>query len=173
MLLTATTSRLRRGQYDQFWDRTASCRALVRPRSLWSMDPASNRHRHLRSGSRPYGIRSELCRFPRVLLPAGPRLTAALDWPPLEWPGRMLVQHWSWGHGQPGRRRGLSWCSRPSGQGWDEHLRGGRLVARRGMGPDRVGVPAPAFDGDLRLPQAVEDLAVERLVPEPAWKLST
>src|SRR5262249_1782624 len=39
-----------------------------------------------------------------------------------------------------------------------------------GMGPNRVEVPAPAFDDDLRLAQCVEDLAVEQLVAQPGIK---
>ena len=34
------------------------------------------------------------------------------------------------------------------------------------MGPDRVVVPPLAFEDDLRLPWAVEDMLVEELVPE-------
>jgi hypothetical protein len=34
------------------------------------------------------------------------------------------------------------------------------------MRPDGVAVPAPGLDQDPRLPQAVEDLPVQQLVPE-------
>jgi hypothetical protein len=44
----------------------------------------------------------------------------------------------------------------------------GRAIAERGVRADRVVVPSPALDHDLRLAQAVEDLAVEQLVAELA-----
>lgn len=39
--------------------------------------------------------------------------------------------------------------------------------AERGMRPDRVVVPAPAFDNDLCLAQGVEDFAVEQFIAQP------
>src|SRR3954447_19624549 len=35
------------------------------------------------------------------------------------------------------------------------------------MRPDRIVVPPPALDDDLRLPKRVEDLAIQQLVSEP------
>jgi hypothetical protein len=56
--------------------------------------------------------------------------------------------------------------SRRCGQRRHEHLRGGSLVSDRGMRPDGVVVPSPALNDDLRLPEGVEDLAIEKLVTQ-------
>ena len=47
-----------------------------------------------------------------------------------------------------------------------KHLRRWWPVSDRAVWPRRVVVLPPAFDDDLRLPQRVEDLAVEEFVPE-------
>ena len=60
--------------------------------------------------------------------------------------------------------------SRPCGESWHEHLRGGSPVADRRMRPDSVVVPPPALDDDLGLAQGVEDLAVKQLVAQPGIK---
>jgi hypothetical protein len=54
----------------------------------------------------------------------------------------------------------------PRGEGWHEHFRRWRLVAERFMRPDRVVVPPPAFDDDLRFLQRVEDFAIKQLVAQ-------
>jgi len=54
--------------------------------------------------------------------------------------------------------------SRPCGEGWHEHLRGGSPIADRGMRANGVVVPSPALDDDLGLAQGVEDLSAEQLV---------
>src|SRR5918998_399959 len=78
----------------------------------------------------------------------------------------MLVHDRSWGD----RRGWWSWpawhsCSQSKCR--HDHLWGWRAVAERGVRAHRVVVPPPALDHDLRLAQAVEDLAVQQLVPEP------
>ena len=50
---------------------------------------------------------------------------------------------------------------------WDDGFRGWRAVAQSTVWSDGVVVPPPLFDDDLRLLQAVEDLAVEQFIPEP------
>src|SRR5829696_1692408 len=79
----------------------------------------------------------------------------------------MLVEGWSLRYGGPGRR------SRPGREGRTEYLRSRWSVAQRGMGPDRIVMPSPAFDHDLGLPQRVKDLAIQQLVPKrprsPRW----
>src|SRR5215203_4500613 len=40
-------------------------------------------------------------------------------------------------------------------------------VAQGSVWAHRVVVPSPALDDDLGLPQGVEDLAIEKLVPQP------
>ena len=52
------------------------------------------------------------------------------------------------------------------GQRRHEHLRGGSLVSDRGMRPDGVVVPSSALDDDLRFPEGVEDLAIEKLITQ-------
>ncbi len=42
-------------------------------------------------------------------------------------------------------------------------------VAQRGMRALGVVMPSPALNEDLRLPQAVEDLASEQLIPQLVW----
>src|SRR5919112_873160 len=74
----------------------------------------------------------------------------------------MLVHDRPGGH-DGGDRRG--WPG-PGGEGGQDHLGCRRAVAERGVRADVVVVPPPALDHDLRLAQAVEDLAVEQLVPE-------
>ena len=44
----------------------------------------------------------------------------------------------------------------------------GRAVAQCAVRSDGVVVNAPLLDQDLRLPQAVEDVAVELFIPEPS-----
>src|SRR4028118_1243680 len=78
----------------------------------------------------------------------------------------MLVHGRSLRHGEQGRRSRSGERSRPCGKGWHEHLRSGWPVAQRGMRPDRIEVPSPALDDDLSLPQGVEDLPIQQLVPE-------
>ena len=79
----------------------------------------------------------------------------------------MLVQGRSLLYGAPGRRSRSGWRSRPGRKGGHEHLRSGRFVAQRGMGPDRIVVPSPAFDDDLSLLQGVKDLSIQQLISEP------
>src|ERR671912_2193980 len=79
----------------------------------------------------------------------------------------MLIEGWSLRDGEPGRRSRLSQRSRPGGEGRHEHLRSGRFVAQRGMGPDRVVVAPPALDHNFGLLQGVEDLPIQQFVSEP------
>src|SRR5918998_2428722 len=79
----------------------------------------------------------------------------------------MLIEGWSLRYGEPGRRSRLSQRSRPGGEGRHEHLRSGRFVAQRGMGPDRVVVAPPALDHNFGLLQGVEDLPIQQFVSEP------
>ncbi len=65
-----------------------------------------------------------------------------------------------------GRRSWSGLRSRPCGECRHEHLRGGRLVADRGVRPDGVVVPSPALDDDLGLAQRVKDLSVEQFVAQ-------
>src|SRR5215217_5821741 len=78
----------------------------------------------------------------------------------------MLVEVRPWGQRERGWRSQSGKRSRPCGKGWDEHLRSGWPVAQRGMRPDRIEVPSPALDDDLSLPQGVEYLPIQQLVPE-------
>src|SRR5215212_10390175 len=78
----------------------------------------------------------------------------------------MLVEGWPLRYHERARRSRLGERSRPCGKGWHEHLRSGWPVAQRGMRPDRIEVPSPALDDDLSLPQGVEDLPIQQLVPE-------
>src|ERR671917_1008416 len=78
----------------------------------------------------------------------------------------MLVHDRSWGD----RRGWWSWpawhsCSQSKCR--HDHLWSWRAVAERGVRAHRVVVASPALDHDLRLAQAVEDLAVQQLVTEP------
>ena len=85
--------------------------------------------------------------------------------PPLRGgPGVKLVQGRPLLHGSLGRRSWLGVRSRPSGEGGQEHLGRRRPIAQRAMRPDCIVVASPTFDHDLRLPQRVEDLAVQQLV---------
>ena len=52
--------------------------------------------------------------------------------------------------------------------GRQDRFGGWRLVARRAVRADGVVVLSPAFDQDLCLLQAVEDLSAQKLVPELA-----
>src|SRR5215204_2363386 len=79
----------------------------------------------------------------------------------------MLVHGWSGCYGGPGRRSRSGWRSRPGREGRYEYLRSRWSAAQRGMGPDRIVMPSPAFDDDLSLPQGVEDLSIQQLVSEP------
>src|SRR5215204_3758723 len=79
----------------------------------------------------------------------------------------MLVEGWSLRYGGPGRRSRSGWRSRPGREGRYEYLRSRWSVAQRGMGPDRIVMPSPAFDDDLSLLQGVEDLSIQQLVSEP------
>src|SRR5215204_6143994 len=79
----------------------------------------------------------------------------------------MLVEGWSLRYGGPGRRSRSGWRSRPGREGRTEHLRSRWSVAQRGIGPDRIVMPSPAFDDDLSLLQGGEDLAIQQLVSEP------
>src|SRR5215217_4559316 len=85
----------------------------------------------------------------------------------------MLVEGWSLRYGGPGRRSRSGWRSRPGREGRYEYLRSRWSVAQRGMGPDRIVMPSPAFDDDLSLLQGVEDLSIQQLVPKrprsPRW----
>ena len=56
---------------------------------------------------------------------------------------------------------------RPGGEGWHEHLRGGWVVAQRGVRAHRAVVTSPALDDHLRLPERGEDLTIEQFVSEP------
>src|SRR5918997_6192434 len=78
----------------------------------------------------------------------------------------MLVHDRFWGD----RRGWWSWpawhsCSQSKCR--HDPLWSWRAVAERGVRAHLVVVPPPALDHDLRLAQAVEDLPVEQLVPEP------
>src|SRR5215210_5473232 len=79
----------------------------------------------------------------------------------------MLVEGWCLRYGGPGRRSRSGWRSRPGREGRYEYLRSRWSAAQRGMGPDRIVMPSPAFDDDLSLPQGVEDLSIQQLVSEP------
>src|ERR1051325_4163629 len=74
----------------------------------------------------------------------------------------MLVKGWPRHQREHGRRSWSGLRSRPCGQCWHKHLRGGSPVADRGMRAHGIVVTAPALDDDLRLAQGVEDLAIER-----------
>src|SRR5215218_3336510 len=74
----------------------------------------------------------------------------------------MLVHDRPGGHRRGGRR---GWPGR-RGEGGYDHLGRRRAVAERGVRAHLVVVASPALDHDLGLAQAVEDLAVEQLVPQ-------
>src|ERR1041385_2765727 len=78
----------------------------------------------------------------------------------------MLVKGWPRHQREHGRRSWSGLRSRPCGQCWHKHLRGGSSVADRGMREYCIVVTAPAFDDDLGFAQRVEDLAVEQLVAQ-------
>jgi hypothetical protein len=78
----------------------------------------------------------------------------------------MLVHDRSERHGWGGRRSRSGERSWPRSQRRHEHLRRWWSVAERGVRTRGVGVPPPALDNNLRLPQAVQDLAIQKLVPE-------
>ena len=63
-------------------------------------------------------------------------------------------------------------CAGRSGTrpGWASRLRRWRSVAQRTVRPDGVVVAPPLLDQHFCLPQCVEDLAIEQLVPELAVK---
>src|SRR5215218_2061680 len=82
----------------------------------------------------------------------------------------MLVEGWSLRYGGPGRRSWSGWRSRPGREGRHKHLRSRWSAAQRGMGPDRIVMPSPAFDDDLSLLQGGEALAIQQLVPKPSIK---
>src|SRR5215204_2270812 len=79
----------------------------------------------------------------------------------------MLVEGWCLRYGGPGRRSRSGWRSRPGREGRYEYLWSRGSVAQRGMWPDRIVMPSPAFDDDLSLLQGVEDLSIQQLVSEP------
>src|SRR3712207_6118884 len=74
----------------------------------------------------------------------------------------MLVHDRPGGHRRGGRR---GWPGR-RGEGGYDHVGRRRAVAERGVRAHLVVVASPALDHDLGLPQAVEDLAGEDLVPQ-------
>src|ERR1051325_912354 len=78
----------------------------------------------------------------------------------------MLVKGWPRRQREHGRRSWSGLRSRPCGQCWHKHLRGGSPVADRGMRAHGIVVTAPALDDDLGFAQRVEDLAVEQLVAQ-------
>ena len=79
------------------------------------------------------------------------KLGYGVDRPPLGGPGWMLVHGGSLLHRQLARRSGSGLRSRPSSEGWHEHLRCWGPIAQRGMRPDRVVVTSPTLDDHLRL----------------------
>src|ERR1051325_621077 len=78
----------------------------------------------------------------------------------------MLVKGWPRYQREHGGRSWSGLRSRPCGQCWHKHLRGGSPVADRGMRAHGIVVAAPALDDDLRLAQGVEDLAIEQFVAQ-------
>jgi hypothetical protein len=80
----------------------------------------------------------------------------------------MLVQRRSWDQPERGRRSWPGLRSRPRGVSRHEDFRCGRAVAEGRVRPHRIVVAAPALDQDLGLPERVEDLDAEQLVPELA-----
>src|SRR5215211_3275973 len=79
----------------------------------------------------------------------------------------MLVHGWSGCYGGPGRRSRSGWRSRPGRECGHKHLRSRRLVAQRRMRADGVVMASPAFDHHSGLPQGVEELSIQQLVPQP------
>src|SRR5918993_5315150 len=79
----------------------------------------------------------------------------------------MLVHDRSWGHDRGGWCGWLGRYRHPCGEGWQDYLWSRRAVAERGVRAHLIVVAPPALDHDLCLAQAVEDLAIEQLVPEP------
>src|SRR5215213_4795303 len=79
----------------------------------------------------------------------------------------MLVQHGPGRHGLRGGRCCSAQHRRPGGEGWQDHFRGGRLEAYRGMRAYRVVVSPPALDHHLCLTERVEALPPEQLVAQP------
>lgn len=81
-------------------------------------------------------------------------------WPtPSGGPDSVLVHEPPGRYGGRGRRGGSRWRSRPR-----DHLGSGWPIPQRSVQALGVVVLAPALDDDLRLGQAVEDLAIERFV---------
>ena len=66
----------------------------------------------------------------------------------------MLVHDWPWVH-------------------LDDGFRGRRAVAQSTMWAFRVVVFPPFFDQDLSFSQAVEDFAIQELIPEPGVEAFT
>jgi hypothetical protein len=85
----------------------------------------------------------------------------------------MLVQRRSWDQSERGRRNWPGLWSRPRGESGHNDRRCGRAVAEGRVRPNRIVVAAPALDQDLCLPEGVEDLDAEQLVPELAVEAST
>src|SRR5215210_656237 len=79
----------------------------------------------------------------------------------------MLVHGWSGCYGVSGRRSRSGWRSRPGRECGHKHLRSRRSCGRTVMRADGVVMASPAFDHASGLPQGVEDLSIQQLVPQP------
>src|SRR5918997_376420 len=75
----------------------------------------------------------------------------------------MLVEGWSLRQRERARR---SWSGLRSRARGHDNLWRGWLIAKSRVRPDRVVMPPPARNDDLRLLQRGEDLAIEQIVPE-------